>query len=138
MAEAALDEQVGLLGTILGETIAELRGRAALERVEGTRRDAVALRAGRLPGGRDAFAAAVAALSLDDLALLASAFTHFFHLINAAEEQHRIRVLRGRDVPGAPPDGSIASACLELRAGGASAGDVQRVLDRLLVMPVLT
>ncbi|MFL5271152.1 MAG: phosphoenolpyruvate carboxylase [Anaeromyxobacteraceae bacterium] len=138
MAESALDEQVTLLGAILGETIAELRGRAALDRVEAARRAAVALRAGALPGGREAFGASIAALGVEDLALLASAFTHFFHLINAAEEQHRIRVLRGRDRPGAPPAGSVAAGCRELAAAGAQPEDVQRLLDRLLVMPVLT
>jgi phosphoenolpyruvate carboxylase len=138
MPESALDEQVSLLGAILGETIAELRGRAALDRVEAARRAAVALRAGALPGGREAFGASIAALGIEDLALLASAFTHFFHLINAAEEQHRIRVLRGRDRPGAPPAGSVAAGCREVAAAGAEPADVQRLLDRLLVMPVLT
>jgi phosphoenolpyruvate carboxylase len=138
MPEPALDEQVTLLGAILGETIAELRGRTALDRVEAARRAAVALRAGALPGGREAFAATIEALGVEDLALLASAFTHFFHLINAAEEQHRIRVLRGRDRPGAPPAGSVAAGCRELAAAGARPDDVQRLLDRLLVMPVLT
>jgi phosphoenolpyruvate carboxylase len=136
--EDPLRDQVRLLGQILGETVAELHGPAALELVEGTRRAAVALRQGNLPGGRDAFAASMAAHSQEELELLAAAFTDFFHLINAAEEQHRIRVLRARDRPGSPPEGSIAAAVREMRSAGATAGDVQSLLDRLLVMPVLT
>ncbi|HVI94451.1 MAG TPA: phosphoenolpyruvate carboxylase [Anaeromyxobacter sp.] len=135
--DALLREQVRMLGKLLGDTVAELRGPAALELVERTRRAAVALREGKLPGGRDAFAASIAALGIEDLELLAKAFTDFFQLINAAEEQHRIRALRGRDTA-APIDGSIAAACAELAAGGVSAADVQALLDRLLVMPVLT
>lgn len=136
--DGPLREQVRLLGQILGEAVSELRGPAALERVEGTRRAAVALRQGTLPGGRPAFDASIAALPLADLALLASAFASFFHLINAAEEQHRIRSLRARDRPGTLPEGSLAAACEEMKRGGAGADDVQRLLDRLLVMPVLT
>jgi phosphoenolpyruvate carboxylase len=136
--DSALREHVRLLGRILGDGIEELQGRAALDRVEGTRRAAVALREGTLPGGRDAFDATIAALPLAELELLARAFADFFHLINAAEEQHRVRTLRARDLPGAPPDGSLAAACAEMERAGAGPEDVQRLLDRLLVMPVLT
>jgi phosphoenolpyruvate carboxylase len=137
-SEAALVEEIRRLGRILGETLAELRGPAALDRVEQTRQAAVALRQGRLEGGREAFAASIAALGLADLELLAEAFTDFFHLIGAAEEQHRSRALRARDRAGDPVEASIAAACTELRRGGAGAGDIQTLLDRLLVMPVLT
>jgi len=136
--EELLREQVRLLGQILGETIAELSGAEALRLVEELRKAAIALRSGQLEGGRDAFAARAAALSLGELELLAGAFTGFFHLINAAEEQHRIRRLRARDRAGAPPAGSLPAALAELQAQGASAADVQRLLDRMLVMPVLT
>jgi phosphoenolpyruvate carboxylase len=137
-AEASLIEEIRQLGRILGETVAELRGPAALERIEQTRQAAVALRQGKLPGGREAFAASIAGLPLPDLALLAEGFTDFFHLINAAEEQHRTRALRARDGGGAPVDASLAAACAELAQGGATPGDVQALLDRALVMPVLT
>jgi phosphoenolpyruvate carboxylase len=128
-----LRDQVRLLGQILGETVAELHGPSALDLVEGTRRAAVALRQRRLPGGREALAATVASRTLEEIELLASAFTDFFLLINAAEEQHRIRVLRDRDRPDSPPDGSSAAAAREMRDAGATAGDVQALLDRLLV-----
>jgi phosphoenolpyruvate carboxylase len=134
-----LREQVRLLGRILGETLAELRGPPALALVERTRKAAVALREGALPGGREALGRTVGALGTDELGLLAGAFTNFFHLINAAEEHHRARALRARDREGAPPPpGSLASALEELRAGGARPHEVQALLDRMLVMPVLT
>jgi len=131
-------EEIRRLGRILGETVAELRGPEALQRIEHTRQAAVALRQGKLPGGRDAFAASLSAQNLSDLALLAEGFTDFFHLINAAEEQHRSRALRERDRLGPPVDASVAAACAEMREGGATARDVQALLDRALVMPVLT
>jgi phosphoenolpyruvate carboxylase len=136
--EEALREQFRLLGRIVGDTVAELRGETALALVERTRRAAVALRAGRLPGGRAAFAEGFASLDLDDLELLAESFTTLFHLVNAAEEQQRARALRARDVPGVVTDGSIEAACAEIAGAGVSADEVQALLDRLLVMPVLT
>lgn len=135
--EAALREQIRYLGRILGEALAELRGPEALALVERTRRSAVALRQGTLPGGRDAFAAAIAGLDVGALELLASSFTDLFNLINVAEEQHRARALRARAGAG-PVEGSIAAACAELRAAGVAAAEVQALLDRMLVMPVLT
>jgi phosphoenolpyruvate carboxylase len=115
-----------------------MQGPRALELVERMRQAAVALRSGKLPGGRDAFAGRIADLPVTDLALLAESFTDFFPLINAAEEQHRARALRARDREGAPLEGSVAEACAELAARGTSAAEVQALLDRLLVMPVLT
>ena len=94
--ERALLDQFRLLGKVLGDIVAELHGPEALARVESLRRTAVALRAGTLPGGRDALDAAVAALSTPELAQVSQAFGDFFHLTNAAEEQHRVRVLRAR------------------------------------------
>jgi phosphoenolpyruvate carboxylase len=134
-----LREDVHRLGRVLGETLAELRGARALELVEGTRRAAVALRHGDLPGGRAAFQARFAALPVEDLALLAESFTAFFHLMNAAEEIERLRALRARDREGAEPvEGSIAAAVAGVAAAGRSPAEVQSLLDRMLVMPVLT
>jgi phosphoenolpyruvate carboxylase len=69
---------------------------------------------------------------------IASAFTDLFHLVNAAEEQQRIRVLRKRDAGGEPLAGGVGSACLQLRDSGATPDDVRALLQRLLVMPVVT
>jgi phosphoenolpyruvate carboxylase len=137
-SENELRNDVRLLGDILGDTLAEHGGAPVLALVEGFRQDAIALRSGKLEGGREAFARRFAALDLAGLETVARAFTRYFHLINSAEEQHRIRSLRRRDVAGAPPEGSIASAFAELRAAATSADEVRALLARLFVMPVLT
>lgn len=136
--EQALRAQIFTLGKMLGDTVAELRGKPALTLVERVRRSGVALREGSFPGGRSAFAQEFNRLSQGDLELLAEAFTVYFHLINAAEEQHRARALRARDAHGEVQEGSLAAACAELAREGVSADEVQALLDRLLVMPVLT
>jgi phosphoenolpyruvate carboxylase len=133
-----LTADVQRLGGMLGETVRAREGEPALTLVDDIRRASLMLRAGELDGGRAAFAARLEALDVDSLELLARAFTLFFHLINAAEEQHRIRVLRRRDRPGAPPDGSIASLAGELRRAAIPADDVRALLDRLFIMPVVT
>ncbi|HEY8143395.1 MAG TPA: phosphoenolpyruvate carboxylase [Kofleriaceae bacterium] len=129
---------LGLLDQLLGDTVRGQSGDAALALVEGLEADALALRSGALAGGRGAFAARFAELDLGALHLVGRAFTLLFHLFNAAEEQHRIRILRRRDREGAPPDGSLAAACVELAAAGVSAEDMRGLLGRLFVMPVLT
>jgi phosphoenolpyruvate carboxylase len=133
-----LDRDVGLLGDLLGDAIARLDGPDARERLQRLGADAIALRAGALEGGRGALARSVAALEAADLARVANAYTDAFHLVNAAEEQHRIRVLRERDAAGDPRADEVASACAELRRAGAGPDDVRALLARLLVMPVIT
>ena len=136
--EETLRERMRRLGRVLGETLAELHGPAALTLVERVRQSALALRRGALPGGRAAFAGQLGALGVPELALLAESFADLFHLFNTAEEAHRTRLLRARDREGGEVEGSVAAAVEELAARGATAEEVQALLDRLLVMPVLT
>jgi phosphoenolpyruvate carboxylase len=133
-----LDEDIRLLGAMLGEAVARLDGPAALAQIEGLRTAAVAARRGDPGHGRERLARLIGALDAHELARVANAFTDLFHLVNAAEEQHRIRVLRERDEGGRSPADGLADACARLRRDGATAGDVRALLDRLLVMPVVT
>jgi phosphoenolpyruvate carboxylase len=127
-----------ILDDLLADTVRARSGEPALDLVQGIERDAVLLRAGQLEGGRERFAERVGQLDLDSLELLGRAFTLLFHLFNAAEEQHRIRVLRRRDRAEAPGEGSLAAATAELASAGVKADAVRGLLDRLFVMPVLT
>jgi phosphoenolpyruvate carboxylase len=129
---------LALLDDLVSRTVREQSGEGALELVDGLERDAIDLRAGRLAGGRDAFARRMEDLSLDELELVGRSFTLLFHLFNAAEEQQRIRVLRRRDEPGAAPDGSLAAACAGLAEGGTTADEMRALLGRGFIMPVLT
>jgi phosphoenolpyruvate carboxylase len=133
-----LDADVALLSQTLDAVVAEIAGNEALALVQRLREDAVALREGRLAGGRAGFAARLAALDLEQLALVARVFTLWFHLVNAAEEQHRTRVLRARDTIHGAPEGSLAAAAAELVEAGLGADELRALLGRLFVMPVLT
>ena len=129
---------LALLDDLVSRTVREQSGEEALALVDGVEHEAIDLRAGKLAGGRDAFARHLEALTLDDLELIGRSFTLLFHLFNAAEEQQRIRVLRRRDQEEATPDGSLAAACAELAAAGTTADEMRALLARGVIMPVLT
>ncbi len=133
-----LRHDVRLLGDLLGVTLREQAGSEPFALVEGLRKTAIALRAGELEGGREGFQRRFASLDLASIERVARAFTRYFHLINCAEEQQRVRVLRQRDRADAPPEGSIAAAVHELHARGTRPDAVRALLARLHVMPVLT
>lgn len=133
-----LDEDIALLSSALDDALGELGGDDGRAAFRTLRADAEALRAGTLEGGRDSFAARYADLDLGRLDQVSRVSALWFHLVNKAEEQHRIRVLRARDHAGNVVAGSIAHGCEKLRDAGLSPDDVRALLARLFVMPVLT
>ncbi|MBI4630627.1 MAG: phosphoenolpyruvate carboxylase, partial [Chloroflexi bacterium] len=72
--------------------------------------------------------------------LTLKAFTTYFHLVNLAEEHHRVRVLRARDRAADidPVADSIADAVFTLRDHGLTPQEVQALLDQLSVDFVFT
>ncbi len=131
---ALLEADLARLSAAVATAAHELSGDRTVALLHGLRDDAAALRRGQLIGGRSALAARIAALDLDDLEDVSRAFTHWCHLLNTAEEQQRIRALRGRDSHG---DG-VAAAVRAMRDAGMTADDAAAFFDRALVMPVLT
>jgi phosphoenolpyruvate carboxylase len=73
---------------------------------------------------------------------VAKAFTAYFQLVNLAEEQERLRILRERtcaaETSGAPMGETLADAFATLAREGVGADDAQELLDGLRVMPVFT
>jgi phosphoenolpyruvate carboxylase len=132
---AALARDLARLERYLTDAVGDLAGPRVVDLVSHLREDAAALRAGRLDGGRDALAARVAALDDGDLEQVVRAFTESCHLMNVAEEEQRIRALRLRELD--TGDG-LAAAVAAMHDGGMSAADVEALLARALVMPVLT
>ena len=134
-----LSRDIHLLGDMLGETLRVLEGDALLDAEERVRAFAKARRAGD-PDAAQALVAQIASHDLQTLELIALAFTAYFDLINLAEEQHRVRVLRARER--APNDRardeSLARALQEFRAQNISAARVAALLERLHVELVFT
>jgi phosphoenolpyruvate carboxylase len=136
-----LSEQVHLLGDLLGETIVEQEGRPLFDLVEEVRGLAKAHRAGD-EGAGERLLRRVEALPLAESRGVVKAFATYFKLVNAAEEQERVRVLRRREreahAAGSSATETIGAAVVELRESGVTAEEMQSLLDRLLIMPVFT
>ncbi len=134
-----------MLGSLLGQVIAEQGGRELFVLVERIRRRMITARrddpsaAPEMDDDRQRVAAGIGALDLGQLAAVGNAFTIYFQLINLADERHRIRTLRtrARRARGRPIDDSIGEAVARL---GASLGreGVVALLARMEVHPVLT
>lgn len=133
-----LDADIRLLGNALSDAIGQLSGEQLSQLVARLRNHARNLREGALENGRDGFAAELAALTTEQLDLVARVFTEWFHLVNSAEEQHRIRVLRQREARGGVVEETLLAACTRLRERDVSAKELQALLSRLFIMPVLT
>ena len=136
-----LREQVHLLGDRLGETIVEQEGPALFDLVEEVRGLAKAHRGGDAGAG-ETLLRRIEALPLPEARGVVKAFATYFQLVNLAEEQERVRVLRQREreahARGDTVGETIASAVRELRDWGCPPDEMQALLDRLLVMPVFT
>ena len=145
MEEAdALSRDVGTLGRLLGDMLRALEGDSAFALVEEFR---AATKAMRSAAGRDDFGAdgqvllaRTRNLSVAEMRLVVRAFTAYFHLVNLAEERHRLRVLRQRERsrPDAPRSESLAAAIEGAAQSGTPPPAVARFLERFSVEPVFT
>jgi phosphoenolpyruvate carboxylase len=140
---AAMRRDVRLLGDLLGEVISESAGPDLLADVERLRHAVIAARSAANRGSAqataegDSITALVSSWSWERAELVARAFTVYFHLINLAEEQQRVRTLRQRDSGDRPPRESFADAVSRLTAEG-GAGQLAQALAGLRVHPVFT
>ncbi|MFZ4847991.1 MAG: phosphoenolpyruvate carboxylase [Caldilinea sp.] len=138
-----LSANIHLLGDMLGEIIIEQEGQAVFELEEQVRALSKAWRAGT-PGTAEAIKALMPRLIQDlprALAVL-KAFTTYFQLVNLAEDEQRIEILRDRareaQTTGIPMRETLAESVAKLHEEGLSAADVQQILDELYIVPVLT
>jgi len=131
-----LSRDIKLLGGLLGVIIREQHGEPAFEIVEQVRAAAKARRSGD-QAAADTLARLIDAQDLATHRILIKAFTNYFQLINIAEDEHRIRVLRERERRDAL-DESIASAVRAIRAAGVPAAEMRAILERIRVRLVMT
>ena len=134
-----LRDDVRFLGQLLGQVLVEQSGPDLLSLVERVRADAIAARDRGTPVDEH-LVREIEVLSDEHMTQLVRAFTIYFHLVNAAEEHHRLRSLRKRTPAhvGEPRPESIEAAIRTLRAHGTSCEQIQDFLSRLSIRPVLT
>ncbi len=133
---SALSRDIRLLGNWLGIIIQEQHGIATYNLVEEIRAMSKARRSG------DAAAAFALAERLENLPLteknvLIKAFSNYFQLINIAEDQQRIRVIRQREANDRLEE-SIGNAIRSLKQSGKTAAQLRALLEQTRLRLVLT
>ena len=139
---ALLRAEVRSLGSALGRVITRLEGPETLATVERLRGLAKGARAGDAAAPKG-LTAEVAALKPEEAFNQAMAFTLYFELVNLAEENFRIQLLRRRRAAllrsdAQPLRESIESAVGELKARGVDAAAMQSLVDRIAIELVFT
>lgn len=136
--DAPLRADVSALGALLGRVLAEAGGRDLLDDVERLRGLAIAAYEGSAGGAFEEAEALVEAFSPERAEQVARAFTAYFHLVNLAEERHRIRMLRARASSGAgATDDTLANAVAQL-IEEVGEREARRRLAELRFHPVFT
>ena len=135
----ALRQDIHLLGTLLGDTLAAQGGRELLQIVEHVRvlaKDARGGDAAEFALLRSELSSMPVALSLP----VARAFAHFLNLANVAEQHHRGRRRRAyrRDPAARPQRGSCEDAFARLLAAGISTDQLYESVTALRIELVLT
>lgn len=85
----SLRDNVNLLGTMLGNTIAEAQGQELFEKIETIRQMAKSSRSDESYDHQE-LASFLGALSNEEMLSVARAFSHFLNLANMADQQHAI------------------------------------------------
>lgn len=135
-----LREDVHFLGSVLGGVLREQHGQALLDLVEDIRLQAIWQRTTTATVSLQPLADALAELQHEEVYAVARAFSLYFYLINAAEEQHRVRRMREneREQHPHPRYESIAAATAHLKSEGVTPEELAPILALLSIRPVFT
>lgn len=134
-----ISHNIHLLGDLLGKVLSELESPQLFETEEKIRALAKARRAGD-GDAAEQLRQQVAALKNADARVVAAAFTAYFDLVNLAEENHRVQLLRQRDNAQFPEPAheSIGEAITTLKQNGVPSVTIAALMDSLSIELVLT
>ncbi len=135
-----LSSDIHLLGDLLGQVIRRQAGVEIFDLVERVRALTKTRRDYAEPEVDSYLTQLVAGLNLNEAEAVARAFTTYFELINLAEEDHRVRMLRARErrAHPLPAKESIADALATLRENGVDERRMAQLLARLQIELVFT
>ncbi|MDO5624143.1 MAG: phosphoenolpyruvate carboxylase [Pseudomonadota bacterium] len=133
-----LQDDIRLLGRLLGETIATQQGQAAYELIERIRRLSVAYRHKGDAAAEARLHRVLHGLSAEQMVSVVRAFTYFSHLANLAEDRQHIRRRMWHERLGHVQPGSLEGAFARLRQRGVSRKAVADWLTHAELSPVLT
>src|SRR3954464_14928506 len=139
-ARDPLAVEVRLLGALLGQVISEQAGPELFATVERIRRRTIALRRDDDPLERAKLDDELRAMDLEAAEAVIGAFALYFGLVNLAEARGRVRALRRRERAARDGvlDDSVADAVGHLRHLGRSNAELDALVARLSIAPVLT
>ena len=134
-----ISHYIHLLGDQLGKVISELESPAIFETEEMIRGDAKARRSGDKAAAQR-LKEQVAVLQPDQARAVAASFATYFDLVNLAEENYRLALLRQQELENAPQPvrESIAEAVGTLKKRGLTFEQMANLLDNLSIELVLT
>ncbi len=135
-----LSEDIHRLGDLLGETLKRLGGERLFAIEEEVRALCKQLRTEHSPTVEKKLKKLLASLSLGEAIGVIRAFSVYFQLANIAEQYHRIRRKRWYELhtPDSPQRGSLAHTFQLLSDANIAAEDLQTVLGKLEIRPVIT
>ncbi len=135
-----LSEDIHRLGDLLGETLKRLGGERLFAIEEEVRALCKQLRTEHSPEVEQKLKNLLSSLTLDEAIGVIRAFSVYFQLANIAEQYHRIRRKRWYELhtPDAPQRGSLAHTFQMLSEANVAAADLQTVLSKLEIRPVIT
>ena len=133
-----LQDDIRLLGRLLGDIIAEQEGAAAFELVERIRQLSVAYRRSGDAAAERRLRTLLQGLSVEQMVSVIRAFTYFSHLANLAEDREHIRSRLWHERLGHVQDSSMPAVLDRLRRRGVSRQAVADLLQHAEVEPVLT
>ena len=138
-ARDPLSREVKLLGSLLGQVIAEQAGEDLLHLVERVRELTIDIRATGSATRQRGLRAILEGLSDEQLEDLIKAFSLYFHLTNLAEEKHRVRRVRkrARTASAGGQEGSVEEAVRRLLREDDPARN-RALIDELSIGLVLT
>ncbi|MCB8983062.1 MAG: phosphoenolpyruvate carboxylase [Ardenticatenaceae bacterium] len=138
--QSVLSQDIHLLGDILGKVMRRHAGIEVFELEERIRALTKARRADEDTAIDRRLEEIVSRLNLHEAELIARSFAIYFELINLAEEQHRVSVLRERERAAHPQalTESIPTAVATLRQMGVDEFEMAQLLQRLHIELVFT
>jgi len=134
-----ISQTIHMLGDLLGEVISDLESPHIFEIEERIRTEAKARRAGDHTAAQR-LQKQISALSTDEARAVAAAFATYFDLVNLAEDNQRVQLLRQRldEKYPEPVDESIGAAIATLKAQGVTQTQMSTLLENLSIELVLT
>lgn len=134
----AEEDDLRLLGRLLGDVIREAEGEETYRFIEQVRRLSVAFRRHSDPDADRKLKNLLGLAAQDRLALVARAFTYFGHLANIADDREQLRAMDAESRADLERNGSIDTAVSRVVAAGIPTSTVAERLRGFHVSPVLT